>query len=366
MKSNQTLLLLLFTCISLSVFSQVGINTTTPKDGSLLDIESTDKGIFIPKVDIANLSTIAPITGVAATVPALAAAEGLLVYNTNATTGEGYYYWSGTQWVALAPVEDGDFHQEGSSSAPTAITQDVFRTGNVAIGKNTADYPLDIDDIATTRALNINTTAAIPGDIYGIYVNNQNTNTGNDKRYGMFTRVRVPAGQSNQAYGTYNELTGGGGTGNQVGTFNRMIGNENRNITGVNNYFTGAGNGEHIGTNNNISSTGSGTHIGTQNQMRGSGAVKGVYNTFNNNAGAGLNRGVETQISNNGDGTHQGMFNSLSGSGNGAHTGVSNFMNSSGNGVLNGTITTFGPNATGTGIHRGTYNNVSGGVIFMV
>ncbi len=358
MKTKKLFFSIIITCLATAyTYAQVGINTTTPKDGSLLDIESTEKGIFIPKVNIANLSTIAPITGIAATVPALAAAEGLLVYNTNAATGEGYYYWSGTQWIALAPVEDGDFHQEGTSSAPTAITQDVFRTGNVAIGKTTANYPLDIQDLSSTRALNISTTAATTGVIYGIFVNNQNTAATTSTRYGMYTRVRVPAGQSNQAYGTYNELTGAGGTGNQTGTFNRMIGNEDRNITGVNNYFTAAGDGAHIGTNNNIASTGSGTHTGTQNQMRGSGTVRGVYNTFNSSAGNGTNRGVSNSFTNNGSGTQQGVYTSISGSGTGTHIGVSNFISSSGNNNHSGVVNTL--TGTGNGEHVGVYNNIN-------
>lgn len=79
--------------IGVSTTAQVGIGTVSPDPGSLLDIESTDKGLLIPRVSIANLNTIAPITG--------GATESLLVYNTNISTGKGYYYWDGSQWVSL-------------------------------------------------------------------------------------------------------------------------------------------------------------------------------------------------------------------------------------------------------------------------
>lgn len=88
--------------ITISAFAQVGINTTTPAEGSLLDVTSTEKGVMIPKVNIADLSTIDPVTGVTATVPGLAAVEGMLVYNTNGTTGPGYFYWTGTEWASVA------------------------------------------------------------------------------------------------------------------------------------------------------------------------------------------------------------------------------------------------------------------------
>ena len=78
------LFLFLFTSIAQA---QVGIGTTSPAGGSLLDISSTDKGILIPRVDIADLSTAAPVT------EDLTNSESLLVHNTNTTTGKGFYYW---------------------------------------------------------------------------------------------------------------------------------------------------------------------------------------------------------------------------------------------------------------------------------
>ncbi len=78
--------------------AQVGINTTTPAGGSLLDVESSDKGILIPRVDIIDLNTIAPVTG--------GATESLLVYNTNAITGRGFYYWDSSRWVPIGTDND--------------------------------------------------------------------------------------------------------------------------------------------------------------------------------------------------------------------------------------------------------------------
>ena len=78
--------------------SQVGINTTSPSAGSILDVDIADKGILIPRVDIANLSTIAPVTG--------GSTVSLLVYNTNSTTGPGFFYWDGSQWVGIDGEKD--------------------------------------------------------------------------------------------------------------------------------------------------------------------------------------------------------------------------------------------------------------------
>lgn len=88
------------TCFFLSSsFAQVGINTTAPAAASVLDVESNDKGILIPRVDIDDLSTSTPITG--------SPPESLLVFNTNNTTGKGFYYWDSSAWIPIAGIDTG-------------------------------------------------------------------------------------------------------------------------------------------------------------------------------------------------------------------------------------------------------------------
>ncbi len=78
--------------------AQVGINTTSPAGGSILDVTGADKGVLVPRVNIADLNTIAPVTG--------GTTESLLVYNTNTTTGKGFYYWDSTRWVPIGTDND--------------------------------------------------------------------------------------------------------------------------------------------------------------------------------------------------------------------------------------------------------------------
>lgn len=84
-------ILLLF---SFNTYSQVGIGNIDPDPSSLLEIgEGNDaKGILIPRVNIPNLNSAAPINS---------PAESLLVYNTNSTSGKGYVYWNGTGWQSF-------------------------------------------------------------------------------------------------------------------------------------------------------------------------------------------------------------------------------------------------------------------------
>jgi hypothetical protein len=107
-----------------NLIAQVGINTTTPQAGSMLDIDSADKGMLVPRVDIADLSTIAPITG--------GATESLLVYNTNVTTGKGFHFWTGTIWF---PFIGNDWKTGGN--AGTTLANFVGTVDNVDLSFRT-------------------------------------------------------------------------------------------------------------------------------------------------------------------------------------------------------------------------------------
>lgn len=131
MKTNVPQRLLMFSLLiffyGIKSSAQVGINTTTPQPGAILDIQSSNKGMLVPRVDIANLNTIAPVTG--------GATESLLVYNTNITTGRGFYFWNGSLWFPLYSDDWKSTGNIGTSPASNFIgTIDnvslSFRTNN--------------------------------------------------------------------------------------------------------------------------------------------------------------------------------------------------------------------------------------------
>ncbi len=76
----------LFLCaLALPALAQnVGIGTATPHASALLDLESTDKGLLIPRLTQAQIDAMG-------TLPA-----GLLLYNT---TTQCFQYHNGTSWV---------------------------------------------------------------------------------------------------------------------------------------------------------------------------------------------------------------------------------------------------------------------------
>ncbi|MCS4302866.1 hypothetical protein [Chryseobacterium sp. BIGb0232] len=69
---TKLLFLAAITASSVNLFSQVGINTTTPNPSSILDVVSTNKGLLIPRVSLTGNTDVITIPN---------PANGLLVYN---------------------------------------------------------------------------------------------------------------------------------------------------------------------------------------------------------------------------------------------------------------------------------------------
>lgn len=114
------------------LFSQVGINTTTPHASSILDVTATDKGLLIPRVSIPNLNAAAPVSS---------PATSLLIYNTNVTTGIGFHYWDSSKWVPIS----------GATNSHWILTGNDLRnsnSGNVGVGTTTPTAKFHIENSA--------------------------------------------------------------------------------------------------------------------------------------------------------------------------------------------------------------------------
>jgi hypothetical protein len=70
---------------------KIGDNPNTINSNSILELESTNKGLLPPRVALTSVSNISPLSG---TVP-----TGMLVYSTGGAVADGYYYWDGSQWI---------------------------------------------------------------------------------------------------------------------------------------------------------------------------------------------------------------------------------------------------------------------------
>jgi hypothetical protein len=89
----------LFCFFFLEISSQVGIGTTTPDTSSILDVQSSNSGVLIPRIALKSSTDVLTIS---------APTESLLIYNTDtiADVFPGFYFWNGTQWSRLNDSSD--------------------------------------------------------------------------------------------------------------------------------------------------------------------------------------------------------------------------------------------------------------------
>jgi len=133
MKTYQYLLGGFLLLWQLTLFAQVGIGTTSPDPSSLLDMQSSNKGVLIPRVSIDNI-TNQLLDGVNT------ASTSLLVWNTNAFViggdGVGFYFFNNSVWEKLSSqtiiAENGvdltgsTIRLGGNLTQNTSITQGIY------------------------------------------------------------------------------------------------------------------------------------------------------------------------------------------------------------------------------------------------
>ncbi len=356
------------------VLAQVGIGTTAPD--AQLDVRASNQaapasndGMLIPKVDVFP-----------ATNPT-AAQQGMLVFLTTATSflsttrQPGFYYWNNpsSDWIAISSSVNGDhdWYEEGTTTAPDAITDDMFHTGNVAIGKTTADYPLDVETTTATKGINNlmnnsttgadkfgieNTVSGSSSDIHNGIRNTVNS-TGNGNNYGI--RNNMTGTGSGLHIGSFNDFNNNG-TGNLWGSYNRINNANNAFHYGTFNDIYGDG-GEKVGVRNLISGNTSSLDKGIENLMNGTGSANqmGTYNTIGN-TGSGIHYGTYNNLASFGSGNRYGTYNDLGATGVGTHYGTYNVLSGNGGSALNQYGTSNNISKTGTATHIGTENTLSG------
>jgi hypothetical protein len=96
--------------------AQIGLGITTPHPNAYFQINSTNKGVLLPRMTAVQRIAIAPSP----------TANGLIVFDTDSSA---YMYWTGSVWKKMG-VDDGNWVKSGN---------DIFNsnTENVGIGTNT-------------------------------------------------------------------------------------------------------------------------------------------------------------------------------------------------------------------------------------
>ena len=135
--------ILLFFAITISMYSsaQVGIGTSNPDASSVLEIQSTSKGLLIPKLSKTQRDAI--------NSPAV----GLLLYQIDNNPGF-YYYTASNTWIRIGEETIITANTASITTNQGAITTNTssITTNQGAITTNTSSITANINDIATNTA----------------------------------------------------------------------------------------------------------------------------------------------------------------------------------------------------------------------
>ena len=185
MKKITYLFFLFITTIS---FSQIGIGTTSPDASSALDLSSITSGLLIPRMIESDRVGI--------TNPA----QGLLVYQTDATAG--FYYYDGSTWAGLGDTTADAITLDNYKDYTDAVKVTNTATGNVNTGVLTFNYFTTTNLLGTNRGqFTLDTNGITPNFtgtvdiIFNIELNSSNSVRGSvgfrwyhDSAYGPWVR----------------------------------------------------------------------------------------------------------------------------------------------------------------------------------
>ncbi|MGR3811436.1 hypothetical protein [Jiulongibacter sp. NS-SX5] len=272
----------------------VGIGTTTPNESAVLDLQSSNKGLLIPRMSLSEREAIP------------SPAEGLIVYQMDDKAG--FYFYSKGFWQPLSAnsvaADPNDWTMSGNAALSGAFigtTNNIpllIKTNNVNSGyiepgnrlNNFYGYRSGESNIAPAStgiqnaafgysSLSSNTTGSnnLAIGAYALQNNNANWNTA----FGSFALRANTSGTYNSAFGSNALLNNTTGSYNLAIGLNTMYSNDigSRNISlGVNAAYDNKGNdnvsiGYEAGRNKN----------GSGSVYIGSGAGKGASLTAESN-----------------------------------------------------------------------------------
>ena len=344
MKKIKLFLVISVVAITCNLQAQVAINTNgaAPDNSAMLDVNSTAKGILIPRV---------ALTGIADATTISSPATSLLVYNT-ATAGTtpnnvtpGYYYWDATVWQRLQntlPTPSNDWTllgnvatTNGTNFIGTTDAQSLdFRTNNIIRTRITQKGQIEV--LNTGNSVFIGEGAGTNDDLtannnnfIGYYAGNANTTGSDNTANGYASLIANSSGINNTANGSNSLYT------NTTGSYNTANGGFSlyANIAGNNNTANGyAALFKNTGTDNTANGANSlySNIGGSENTANGYASLyantSGIYNTANGSNSLRYNTTGQENVANG----YASLYTNTTGNYNTANGANSLYLNSTG------------------------------------
>lgn len=119
-----------FLIVAFKSNAQTGVNTRNPNASANMEISSSNKGLLIPRLSVADITLKAPI----AVVPK----DGLLIYNTNIATKKTLFHWDALVNLGAGRWNTHLFFKETPKTAVIGMTGPNFAAlNNLVPGQST-------------------------------------------------------------------------------------------------------------------------------------------------------------------------------------------------------------------------------------
>lgn len=145
---------ILFVLIGLGVSAQTGIGTPTPDPSAQLEVNATDKGVLIPRVELTETTANNPVGN--------DVANSLLVFNEadQNDVSPGFYYWFDNKWQRLIP--------EGTATMSKFFYMPALLFDTSTQGTQTKDLHQEYIDQFTGQNSTFAKSDGAPGEIPNI------------------------------------------------------------------------------------------------------------------------------------------------------------------------------------------------------
>ncbi|PQL95743.1 hypothetical protein [Apibacter adventoris] len=171
--------------------SQIGINTAQINSASMFHINSSTKGVLVPRIQLKSINSHSPLPK--------DITEGTLVFNEGiAGIGDdkifsGFYYWKDSKWNTLmSKNDDTDYKVVQFSNNPDSNFN--FNGSTIGFGKETDIFGVEIfnDDPNLYKKLSDNSIQFLKDGLYFINLNLAlEDETSNNKIYGVNSNVEI-------------------------------------------------------------------------------------------------------------------------------------------------------------------------------
>lgn len=158
--------LAIFSVATMNAQVKIGDNHQTINPGSLLELESSNKGLMFTRIALNNDLTVWTLNGGVAM-------DGMVVFNTNSTVNsEGLYCWYNSQWNHLTAGGTGTELDTLSFNVDTRMLYDDGDSVEIPSGR--------VAVVDSVGVLQQNVTNVSEGDIFyvtgsGLYIRNNDT-----------------------------------------------------------------------------------------------------------------------------------------------------------------------------------------------